>query len=171
MGYFCYGHLAQSLDDLVFQMKVGDVSDVIRTKQGFVILTVTDRLPTCAPTHLASETTKEQANPDFASYVEVLKGRIYEKWNGLIPKSARFRQGGLTVEFSVQRDGSITARKVSLSSGDADLDKAALNAIDEAAPFPPLPISLKQDHVNLRLRFLYNPIGPTTNDQRPTTDL
>src|SRR6202521_3497663 len=43
IGYFTHGKLAPSLDQLVFRMKVGDVSDVVRAKQGFVILQVTER--------------------------------------------------------------------------------------------------------------------------------
>ncbi len=37
LGYFERGKLSKELEDLTFGMKVGSVSDVIRTKQGFVI--------------------------------------------------------------------------------------------------------------------------------------
>jgi TonB family protein len=43
IGCFSHGNLARTLEELAFQMKVGDVSDVVRTKQGFVILEVTNR--------------------------------------------------------------------------------------------------------------------------------
>src|SRR5215475_14396617 len=50
IGYFMRGKLSHSMEDLAFSMKVGDVSDVVRTKQGFVILQVTDHLrPGVAP--------------------------------------------------------------------------------------------------------------------------
>jgi peptidyl-prolyl cis-trans isomerase SurA len=42
LGYFTRGKLAKQLEDLTFNMKKGDVSNVIRTKQGFVILKVTE---------------------------------------------------------------------------------------------------------------------------------
>jgi peptidyl-prolyl cis-trans isomerase SurA len=42
LGYFKRGMLAKELEDITFNMKPGDVSDVIRTKQGFVILKVTE---------------------------------------------------------------------------------------------------------------------------------
>ena len=45
LGYFKRGMLAKGLEDLTFGMKPGDVSDVIRTKQGFVILKVTEHQP------------------------------------------------------------------------------------------------------------------------------
>ncbi len=42
LGYFERGKLAKELEDKTFAMKTGEVSDVIQTKQGFVILKVTD---------------------------------------------------------------------------------------------------------------------------------
>jgi len=42
LGYFKRGTLAKELEDRTFAMKPGAVSDVIRTKQGFVILKVTE---------------------------------------------------------------------------------------------------------------------------------
>jgi peptidyl-prolyl cis-trans isomerase SurA len=42
LGPFDRGKLAKQLEDLTFGMKKGQVSDVIRTKQGFVILKVND---------------------------------------------------------------------------------------------------------------------------------
>jgi parvulin-like peptidyl-prolyl isomerase len=42
IGYFTRGELAPSLEDLVFRMKMGEVSEVVRTKQGFLIIEVTE---------------------------------------------------------------------------------------------------------------------------------
>ncbi|MGB8760413.1 MAG: peptidylprolyl isomerase [Candidatus Sulfotelmatobacter sp.] len=42
LGAFKRGTLAKELEDRTFAMKSGDVTDVIRTKQGFVILKVTN---------------------------------------------------------------------------------------------------------------------------------
>jgi peptidyl-prolyl cis-trans isomerase SurA len=42
LGYFKRGTLAKELEDKTFAMKPGDVSDVIQTKQGFVILMATE---------------------------------------------------------------------------------------------------------------------------------
>jgi peptidyl-prolyl cis-trans isomerase SurA len=42
LGEFKRGTLAKELEDKTFAMKAGDVSDVIRTKQGFVILKVVE---------------------------------------------------------------------------------------------------------------------------------
>jgi len=42
LGMFKRGQLAKELEDKTFAMKAGDVTDVIRTKQGYVILKVLD---------------------------------------------------------------------------------------------------------------------------------
>ncbi len=42
LGTFKRGTLAKELEDKTFAMKAGDVTDVIRTKQGYVILKVTE---------------------------------------------------------------------------------------------------------------------------------
>ncbi len=45
IGYFQRGQLSKDLEDKTFAMKSGDVSDVVRTKQGFVLLKVTEHTP------------------------------------------------------------------------------------------------------------------------------
>jgi len=42
LGYFERGKLAKELEDLTFSMQVNEVSDVIRTKQGYILLKVTE---------------------------------------------------------------------------------------------------------------------------------
>jgi peptidyl-prolyl cis-trans isomerase SurA len=42
LGYFKRGTLAKELEDKTFALKAGETTDVIRTKQGFVILKVTE---------------------------------------------------------------------------------------------------------------------------------
>ncbi len=49
LGYFKRGTLAKELEDKTFAMKPGDVTDVIRTKQGFVILKVAEHQPAGIP--------------------------------------------------------------------------------------------------------------------------
>jgi len=42
LGFFKRGTLAKELEEKTFAMKVGETSDVVRTKQGFLILKVTE---------------------------------------------------------------------------------------------------------------------------------
>ncbi len=50
LSYFKRGVLAKELEDKVFAMKAGEMTDVIRTKQGFVILKVTEHQTAGIPT-------------------------------------------------------------------------------------------------------------------------
>jgi peptidyl-prolyl cis-trans isomerase SurA len=50
LSYFKRGVLAKELEDRVFALKAGEVTDVIRTKQGFVILKVTEHQMAGVPT-------------------------------------------------------------------------------------------------------------------------
>jgi len=49
LGYFQRGTLAKELEDRTFVMKPGEVTDVIRTKQGFVILKVDEHTQSGVP--------------------------------------------------------------------------------------------------------------------------
>jgi len=49
LGEFKRGTLAKELEDKTFAMKPGEVSDVIRTKQGFIILKVTEHTEAGVP--------------------------------------------------------------------------------------------------------------------------
>jgi peptidyl-prolyl cis-trans isomerase SurA len=50
LSYFKRGVLAKELEDKVFAMKAGETTDVIRTKQGFVILKVSEHQEAGVPT-------------------------------------------------------------------------------------------------------------------------
>jgi peptidyl-prolyl cis-trans isomerase SurA len=50
LSYFKRGTLSKELEDKVYPLKIGDVTDVIRTKQGYVILQVTEHQMAGIPT-------------------------------------------------------------------------------------------------------------------------
>lgn len=156
IGYFPRGTLGQSIEDLVFGMKVGDTSDVVRTKQGFVILKVTDHL---GPDDLPLEILNQPITPELRPYLQELMKKVRKRWYALIPYSARAPQmktGDVTIQFVVQRDGAISDQRVAFGSGDATLDKAALAAVSEVNLSPP-PSTASTNHLVLRVHFRYNP--------------
>lgn len=156
LGYFKRGQMAPSLEDVVFAMRVGEVSDVIQTKQGFTILKVTNRV---AQAELPVQVLSQQVTPELTPYVQEISKKILERWYAKIPSSARepqLKQGTVAIEFVIEQNGTVADEKIDSSSGYADFDKAALNAIKKASPFPPLTNVIKADHLGLRFRFLYN---------------
>lgn len=159
LGCFIHGKLSGSLDALVFHMNVGEVSDVIRTKQGFVILQVTRRgEDACADIAWVNP----NVPPDLKPYLDMLWEEVRKRWyKTLRPVSPAFRnkQGTTTIEFVLRQDGNITDEKVAWSSGDPDLDAAALNAVKHAGRLPAFPYTVKTDRVRLRFRFDYNKVA------------
>jgi peptidyl-prolyl cis-trans isomerase SurA len=73
LGEFKRGTMARELEDRTFAMKPGDVTDVIRTKQGFVILKVTEHMPAGVPPLKAVE-----PNIQEALYYEKLQPALRE---------------------------------------------------------------------------------------------
>jgi PPIC-type peptidyl-prolyl cis-trans isomerase-like protein len=70
IGYFSRGDLPQEIEELVFRMKPGDVSDVIRTQQGFLILKITEVIqarPSAPPPSL----TAQSESWDFKTWIAI----------------------------------------------------------------------------------------------------
>jgi periplasmic protein TonB len=88
-------------------------------------------------------------NPDFkfGYYLDQLLSAIDAKW-------ARPPLGDkveCTIGFRIQRDGSITELTVARSSGYNSFDLAALRAVQNASPFPPLPRAYRNDSLGVNL--------------------
>lgn len=83
LGGFERGKLAKQLEDMTFKMKKGDVSDVVRTKQGFVILKVTDHVMAGTPTFAEAEPRIQEAlymkklQPALRDYLKKLREEAY----------------------------------------------------------------------------------------------
>ena len=83
LGPFERGKLAKQLEDLTFAMKKGDVSDVIATKQGFVILKVTDHQAAGIPSMSEMESRLQEAvymtklQPALREYLKRLREEAF----------------------------------------------------------------------------------------------
>jgi peptidyl-prolyl cis-trans isomerase SurA len=83
LGYFKRGMLAKELEDKLFAMKAGEMTDAIRTKQGFVILKVTDHQQAGVPTmkevepRLMDAIYMEKLQPALRAYLTKLREDAY----------------------------------------------------------------------------------------------
>jgi peptidyl-prolyl cis-trans isomerase SurA len=83
LGAFKRGTLAKELDTTVFAMKSGDVSDVIRTKQGFIILKVVEHQSAGVPPQKEVESQINEAlyyeklQPALRKYLTKLREEAY----------------------------------------------------------------------------------------------
>jgi TonB family protein len=76
--------------------------------------------------------------------------------NWFIPSNLRDSQGSTTVVFYIYKDGHIDGLRRESTSGLQSLDNAALAAVWNSAPFPPLPAGFPADRVGARIVFAYN---------------
>jgi len=83
LNYFNRGTLAKELEDKVFALKAGDVTDVIRTKQGYVILQVTEHQAAGIPTLKEAEPRIQDAlymqklQPALRAYLTTLREQAF----------------------------------------------------------------------------------------------
>ena len=88
-------------------------------------------------------------NPDFkfGYYIDQLLSSIDSKWVRP-PLGDGVRA---IISFRIERDGSLTDLQVAESSGYNSFDLAALRAIQNASPFPPLPRAYRHDSLGVNL--------------------
>jgi TonB family protein len=67
------------------------------------------------------------------------------------------KKGKLQIEFAITKDGKVADMRLTASSGDIALDRAAWAGISGSNPFPPLPTNFTGPYLALRFRFFYNP--------------
>jgi protein TonB len=86
----------------------------------------------------------------YAWYLRQVLQKVEEHWQTQNRANEPAQKPRIYVE--IRRDGSIAPPRVEQSSGSSFYDRAALRAITEASPFPPLPA----DWANPSLRVLFN---------------
>jgi peptidyl-prolyl cis-trans isomerase SurA len=85
LGIFKRGQLAKELEDKTFTMKTGDISDVIRTKQGYVILKVAEHQQAGIPEmkdiapKIQDALYYEKLQPALRAYLTKLREEAYMK--------------------------------------------------------------------------------------------
>jgi periplasmic protein TonB len=86
----------------------------------------------------------------YAWYLRQVLQKVEERWQTQSRSSEPAQKPRIYVE--IRRDGSIAPPRIEQSSGSSFYDRAALRAITEASPFPPLPA----EWANPSLRVLFN---------------
>jgi|WetSurMetagenome_2_1015567.scaffolds.fasta_scaffold21947_2 TonB family protein len=92
----------------------------------------------------------------LGEYANLIKERIKGNW--LIPSHLKNSQGHTTIVFYINKDGRYSGARIeaSASSGNNALDIAALKAIMDSNPFPPLPKGYPGDHLGAKFVLSYN---------------
>lgn len=84
----------------------------------------------------------------FAYYLRIVQTKIAERWEG------KALPGNQPVAvFEIGRDGRVSGLAIEKKSGNPYYDQAALRAITEATPFPPLPPEFSGSLLRVHLGF------------------
>lgn len=94
---------------------------------------------------------------DFRPYLTQILAAVRRNWMAVMPESARLgRQGRVSIQFSIARDGNVPKLVILMHSGTDALDRAAVAGISASQSFPPFPPGFKGDRIVLQFNFAYN---------------
>jgi TonB family protein len=93
---------------------------------------------------------------DFGPYMAIVLREVKRNWYRLIPESAAYKKGEVSIVFTILKDGRVAGMTYINSSGDVALDRAAYAGISASDPFPPLPTEFTGPNLTLRFGFFYN---------------
>jgi TonB family protein len=84
----------------------------------------------------------------YTIYIERMKNLIGSHW--FRPQAAT---GAVTIHFVINRDGSVRDAALESPSGNSTFDRAALRAVMETSPLPPLPFAYSGTYLGVHLTF------------------
>jgi TonB family protein len=96
---------------------------------------------------------------DFGPYLARITQVVRANWMTALPPSVFppiLKQGKLSIEFIILKDGKVSGMMLHTSSGDVALDRAAWASITASNPFPPLPKEFPGQVLGLRFYYFYN---------------
>ena len=94
-----------------------------------------------------------EQNPDmFKNYMYNMQTKIKSNWN---PPSQDVSRG-VTLLYTINRDGTLKKYRVLKSSGVKELDDAAIEALKRSFPSEPLPEGFGGKSVDVQFTFDYN---------------
>jgi len=96
---------------------------------------------------------------DFGPYLARITQIVRSNWMIALPPSVYppiLKQGKLSIEFVILKDGKVSGMTLHTTSGDVALDRAAWASITASNPFPPLPKEFPGKILGLRFYYFYN---------------
>lgn len=86
-------------------------------------------------------------NFPYPWYISQVRQMLWSAWQKRMPPAS----GEGVIVFSIVRNGSFTDLRMESSSGDAVFDAAAIESVQTAAPFPPLPSDFAERFLKIHL--------------------
>ncbi len=89
---------------------------------------------------------------DFNPFMANLQKKIKSNWNP--PRGQKSKR--VIVLFKLTKDGNLISSNIKQSSGNQDVDQAALEAVKKSAPFDSLPAEYDEEDIDIQFTFDYN---------------
>jgi protein TonB len=94
---------------------------------------------------------------DFTPYLAHVLDAVKRYWLATLPAAVRAgHRGTVSVQFAIQRDGTVRTVAFAQETGDPALDHAAVMAISGGGPFGPLPAQYRGTEIHVQMNFAYN---------------
>lgn len=91
-------------------------------------------------------------NIDFKPYMKSLQKKIKSNWHPIHSNESK----RIVVLFKINKNGTLEKLKIYKPSGNASLDKEALDAVLRSTPFDSLPKEFKGNSIDIQFTFDYN---------------
>ena len=101
------------------------------------------------PTQTQNDGSPKVDNGSFQPYMDIMHEKITKKWTP--PQTDKDAE--VTVEYTIMKNGAVKDPKIVKSSGNNAIDKSAIDALNNASPLPPLPLSYDKDSINVKFNF------------------
>lgn len=92
---------------------------------------------------------------DLTAYLNKLKQRVQQRWLPGMSQSNR----RTVLNFTINRSGQVSNLNIVQTSGFSVTDEVAFNAIQQAAPFAPLPTGYSKNYIDIEFTFDINVYG------------
>jgi protein TonB len=141
------------------QAKPAPVQPPVQIEPAVAVVAPAPSEPAAVPVSLVPAPMQPARAPENADAEAAYKTRIRQAVNEHkhYPNLARrlHEEGRVVVAFTLDRSGALLAVSIKQSSGSERLDEAAMQAVRDAAPFPPFPEGSPRQHwdFSLPLRF------------------
>ena len=91
---------------------------------------------------------------DFRPYLAQVLASVKRYWLSILPRNGR--RGYVSVQFAIERDGTVGKVAIAQQAGDPILDRTAVAAISGGGPFGPLPPQYRAGEIHVQMNFAYN---------------
>ena len=134
--------------------KLADGKFIKELEAMFQLNELNNPLPLSGRDEPISINTKEKK---YVSYFGRVKKQVNQVWTYPTQEIGRNIGGSVVIRFEISKDGNLIRVRLVNTSGYDSFDKNAIEAVKNAAPYPPFPRTFSKNKLSIETTFVYNP--------------